>query len=105
MTCKDCIGYEFCSRGRNGRTNFYGKDAACNSVEFLCHDFKNKADFVEVVRCEKCKYGDINTFSLSIDGEEYIGCYCSLKNSVTDIDGYCSSGEPKQKNDFKAVIQ
>lgn len=51
------------------------------------------ADVVEVVRCEKCKHGDVSTFSLSKDGEEYIGCYCSLKNIVMDIDCYCSSGE------------
>lgn len=31
------------------------------------------SDVVEVVRCEKCKHGDVSTFSLSKDGEEYIG--------------------------------
>lgn len=56
MTCKDCIGYKFCSRGRNGQTNFYGKDVACNNVDILCNDFKNKADFVEVVRCSECRH-------------------------------------------------
>lgn len=56
MTCKDCLGYKFCSRGRNGQTNFYGEVSACNNVESLCKDFKNKADFVEVVRCKDCRY-------------------------------------------------
>ena len=51
------------------------------------------ADVVEVVRCKECKHGDVSTFSLSKDGEEYIGCYCSLKNAVTNVDYYCASGE------------
>jgi hypothetical protein len=93
MTCKDCIGYKFCSRGRNGQTNFYGKDVACNNVDILCNDFKNKADFVEVVRCRKCKHGDVATISKSKDGEETIACYCKLKGRVTDVDSYCPCGE------------
>ena len=73
-TCSVCIGYKFCSRGRNGQTNFYGKDVACNSVEYLCNDFKNKADFQEVkhgewikkdhvaeaeFKCSACRYSYI----------------------------------------------
>ena len=53
------------------------------------------ADVVEVVRCEKCKHGDVSTFSLSIDGEEEIACYCNLKKKTTDLDGYCPNGERK----------
>ena len=48
MTCRACIGYRFCSIGRNEQTNFYGKESACNNVEDLCSAFKNKADFVEL---------------------------------------------------------
>ncbi len=59
------------------------------------------ADVVEVVRCEKCKYGDVSTISKTKDGQEDIACYCNLKKVVTDVDGYCSSGEQRQKNDFK----
>lgn len=47
-TCKNCIGYKYCSRGRNGKTNFCGEITACNNVEILCNDFKNKADVAEV---------------------------------------------------------
>lgn len=47
-TCRDCVGYKFCSRGRNGQTNFYGAVNACNNVEYLCQDFKPTADVVEV---------------------------------------------------------
>lgn len=85
MTCKDCIGYEYCNpQPRNPRM-----------VEKWCEKFKNKADFVEVVRCEKCKYGNVSVFSRSKDGEEDIACYCKIKNKVTDLDSYCPSGEKR----------
>ena len=51
------------------------------------------ADVVEVVRCEKCKYGDVSCHARTIDGKKTIACYCNLKNKVTDVDYYCSSGE------------
>lgn len=51
------------------------------------------ADVVEVVRCRKCKYGDVSVHSRTKDGQEEIACYCNLKKAVTDVDGYCSSGE------------
>ena len=42
MTCKDCIHYEVCENGQ-----WY---------ETPCVYYKNKADFVKVVRCKDCKY-------------------------------------------------
>lgn len=50
------------------------------------------ADVVEVVKCGKCKYGDVSIFSRTKDGQEEIACYCNLKNAVTNIDSYCPSG-------------
>ena len=70
MTCKDCIGYEFCSIGRDEGTVFYGKDIACNDVEDLCRCFKNKADFVEVKHGYWIECGDL----APIDAR----CKCSL---------------------------
>ena len=81
MTCKDCIVYEIIC-----------KHALQYELK-LCSGFKNKADFVEVVRCKDCKYGDVSTISKTIDGKETIACYCNLKNKVTDVDYYCPSGE------------
>jgi hypothetical protein len=46
MTCKDCISYEVCENGQ-----WY---------ETPCVHFKNKADFVKVVRCKDCKYGEVD---------------------------------------------
>ena len=78
MTCKDCIHEELCSP---------------NSVAYgfklkPCSKFKNKADFVEVVRCKDCKHMR-RTMSR---------CYClptfGLKQ-ITDLNAFCSYGERK----------
>lgn len=101
MTCKDCIGYEFCSIGRDEDTVFYGKDIACNDVEDLCRYFKNKADFVKVVRCKDCKQ-----FSENIEGTRPIEgadgkCFIRMVHSIDTqycgvcYDDYCSYGERK----------
>ena len=46
MTCKDCIRRNVC------------KAYEPEEPECFCNHFKNKADFVEVVRCGKCKHGE-----------------------------------------------
>jgi hypothetical protein len=61
MTCKDCIHYAVCEdRERVEKLN-----QNCNPPPYIrdgnfspigCLVFKNKADFVEVVRCKDCKY-------------------------------------------------
>ena len=100
MTCKDCLHGELCM-SRTDTTPFTKTEYRdLDNVEKFCEDFKNKADYVEVVRCQKCKHGDVSTFSLSKDGEEYIRCYCSLKNAVTNVDYFCSDGERKTDNDL-----
>ena len=96
MTCKDCILEPKCILRISffmGDDELPGKELT--DIEKRCKSFKNKSDFVEVVRCEKCKHGDVSIMALSKDGEEYIGCYCNLKNIVTDIDDFCSYGERK----------
>ena len=77
MTCKDCIGYVFCSRGTNGRTDFMGKDAACNNVEELCNDFKNKADFVKIVKCGECEYREECNKEVYVEGSYTSIYWCS----------------------------
>ena len=53
MTCKDCYFYNVCSK-KDGTTNFYGKELACNDVEKRCQYFKDKSRIVEL----PCKVGD-----------------------------------------------
>ena len=87
MTCKDCIKSDVCE--------IYVLLHNIEDRENKCLHFKNKADFVEVVRCDKCKHGDVSCHEMSKDVEETIACYCNLKNKVTDVDYYCPSGERK----------
>lgn len=101
MTCKDCIGYEFCSIGRDEDTIFYGKDIACNDVEDLCRYFKNKADFVEVVRCEECRLNVANMKKDGFDITDYSGedivCSYFMTDGMLPTD-YCSYGERREDN-------
>lgn len=53
MTCKDCIHYDVCSE-KDGTTNFYGKEFACNDVEKRCQYFNDKLRIVEL----PCKVGE-----------------------------------------------
>ena len=70
-TCKDCIGNDYC----------FVKPLNPRMMEKHCKNFKNKADYVEVVRCKDCQYR--NTIS------------CSAKHERSDMD-YCSHGLPKR---------
>ena len=86
MTCKDCIYRVMCYKHEH-----YGYGDEYN--EEPCEMFKNKADFVEVVRCGKCKHGEVSIISRTKDGEEKIACYCNAKNKVSDLEYYCAYGE------------
>lgn len=55
MTCIDCIKYDACVVYNGGMTRTMSMK---NKAEEMCELFKNKADFVEVVKCEDCKYKD-----------------------------------------------
>lgn len=47
MTCKKCYHCDVCSE-KDGTTNFYGKEFACNDVEKRCQYFKDKSRIVEL---------------------------------------------------------
>lgn len=109
MTCTNCVHFADCFD--IGKTRYYGKDCACNDVEERCKFFKNKADFVEVVRCKDCKYAveldkhcEINKASYRHctmgrgDEEEFV--WHKYKKyykgySIVGLDEYCSYGERK----------
>ena len=76
MTCKDCL--------------FYDKLCFHTLEEYelkLCEDFKNKADYVEVVRCKNCVYAN----------DKGDTCYFGEGRFVTP-EHYCSNGERKCDN-------
>lgn len=92
-TCKDCLSYEVCKQ-----FNVYIPENLMD-IEKHCEGFKNKATFVEVVRCKDCKkfiekgdefllndvYGFCEKSRIGFfdDGEEVYG------------NGFCSDGERK----------
>ena len=78
MTCKDCLYYEVCPLG-----------LAIKGSTGTCLKFKNKADFVEVVRCKDCKhydYGRCSKISYIMDGY-YQGSF-----EVKKTNDFCSYG-------------
>ena len=85
-TCKDCICFDILCR-----------DILQEDELKLCESFKNKADFVEVVRCEKCKYGDVGIIEKTKDGQERWGCYCNIEKVVHSLDWYCPLGIRKEE--------
>ena len=83
-TCKDCLYEGFC---------YYTVTFADRSG---CKKFKNKSDFVEVVRCEKCKHGDVGIIEKTKGGQETWGCYCNIAKVVHSLDWYCPWGVRKE---------
>ena len=84
-TCKDCISFAECLDF--DCTPYYGLDSACNNVEQLCESFKNKADFVEVVRCGNCKHSN----------EDGTICHYNVGRAV-EPEHFCSYGVRKNEN-------
>ena len=89
-TCAKCIHYSDCLD--SGRTRYLSHDIACNDVEERCKFFKNKADFVEVVRCNKCSHCEkmIDQF----DNDWYF-CTKTSDNAEVTAEHFCSYGERK----------
>ena len=85
-TCKDCIHDEICDMPiiTDGRKN------ASN-----CKKFKNKADFVEVVRCKECKFNVANMKKDPLDITDYSGadivCSYHMSDGFHETD-FCSYG-------------
>lgn len=98
MTCKDCIHYEAC-KGTYYEVKEQGEFDGEMYAECGCDDFKNKADFVEVVRCRDCKHWLKKVFDPiskrhigSCDCKQWQNDYFWYKTCDTD---FCSYGERK----------
>ena len=82
-TCKECIHYDVCYH-----IEHYGRHM---ETEESCGGFKNKADFVEVVRCKDCKHGEKSpTF-------QYYPklTWCNKCERTHDDNWFCADGERK----------
>ncbi len=90
MTCEDCIHVDVCEEWHEQEMQ-----RACYYGEY----FKNKADFVEVVRCKDCKYFYADTYASKVLRRE-----CRLRSigngiGCVRLDGendFCSYGERKE---------
>ena len=95
MTCKDCVHEMLCLDNGTLFTRFTMTGQKAENVETNCpfKNFKNKADFVEVVRCKECKY------SRKQDKVFGITDYKCVKHNISCLSPYdfCSYGE--RKND------
>lgn len=82
-TCKDCVHYAVCGY----RTH----------ENEICNHFKNKADCVEVVRCDNCK-----NLKIINDGKVYAQCtetgFEFLPFGTDTRKHFCGYGERKCNN-------
>lgn len=86
MTCRDCIHYAICLLSHD-------KD----DYKKCCH-FKNKADFVEVVRCKDCKHCELRYPAKAIGEEAIEGYYCYPNQRYVKSTDFCNYGE-RSEND------
>ena len=83
--CKDCVHYETCSEWNKKFIDLRIKEQS------VCNRFKNKADFVEVVRCKDCK-----KWTKEHTCKEFTADRSPLRGKVTFVtepDDFCSYGE------------
>ena len=91
MTCKDCLYCEVCK----DRVAQLGYDFDENGQIPSCgcgvgHGFRNKADFVEVVRCKDCEFFEAHP-------EDQYGTCGGSHGLYLSKDDFCSLGERKEK--------
>lgn len=83
MTCKDCLYFKRCVVLGVELDMKHDKEADKN-----CRHFKNKADFMEIVRCKNCKHCE------DYDEQDEYGWYhCAMHEMPTKLDNFCNFGE------------
>lgn len=81
MTCSNCLYYEVCPLG-----------LSVKGATGPCSKFKNKADLVKVVRCEKCiHFRDDTEYCQS----HKVG-YCEFDNLIKNKKHYCGYGDARE---------
>ena len=87
MTCNDCVYFGLCE----ALSVYYDMPIGGASE---CALYKNKADFVEVVRCKDCKH-----WLKDVAGCTDITGRCEWANYMVGTAGYCVYGERKDGDD------
>ena len=90
MTCEDCIHYDVCVIVEHSSEEYD------HYTEYDCEDFKNKADFVKVVRCEDCKYNGDCARQMVHTARDYV-----LEQNISSYNkvDFCSYGKRKSVTD------
>jgi hypothetical protein len=86
-TCKDCIHYEVC--------DYHITEMTPMTVNECSHSFKNKDNFVEVVRCKDCKHCELCYPAKAIGEEALESWYCKIKKNYMLLNDFCSYGEKR----------
>ena len=84
MNCLDCIHYDACIDAERLDDSSLITLIQHNDMTEWCDIFKNKSDFVEVVRCKDC----------AIPHNKWTGCP-KLNGLIPPPDFYCGYGERK----------
>ena len=79
ITCKDCYLYDGCTAGH---LHCYDEDG----IKSNCKSYKNKNNYVEVIRCKDCKWWKDKRCS-NVNG--------AYGNSIFNPDWFCRSGQRK----------
>ena len=85
ITCKDCYLYDGCIAGH---LHCYDEEG----IKKNCESFKNKNNYVEVVRCKDCSEWD----SHKPDDAEYKYGRCSLHDAEMERNDFCSYGKRRK---------
>ena len=89
MTCKDCLHYDACLDNQGCGEFEFVTNVNYEDMKEWCGAFKNKADFVEVVRCKDCK----NHYWEQEPCHGKIRYFCHRTNLQTGRYSFCSYGE------------
>ena len=84
--CKNCIGENVCKY----KDETVSLGTTVKETIHDCKDFKDKADFVEVVRCKDCKW-----WHNEMDCRNMNGLYRFVPNG----NWFCASGKRKERSD------
>ena len=95
MTCKDCFHFEVCDSGRHIGEYIDDDGVYSEGVEQECKAYKNKSDFVEVVRCRNCKHGQ---YAYLNDQKIATGVTCEYdQDRIKPFNHFCGNGERRDR--------
>lgn len=93
-TCKDCLHFEACKLKHR---KYFAEET---DVEYLCNQFKPKADYIAVVRCGECKFWERLYYRPFVEPRNDGRCkalwqFHDAERNITFEDHFCSYGERK----------